>query len=344
LDPRSRSGRRPGLMTARGDCQLFATALCKLSVELGRGDGHRGCSAGDRPGHPRLGDFDHRPPAGLAAPGDDAGLSVRFNDPRQSAGRDLPAATGLFLFHRQAPFGYSSAMSHCTYVGSELEPFAAATRWKAYQRRHFAPYLGSDVLEVGAVIGGTTRILCRGDEPSWLCLEPDPALANRLRRALRDGELPPCCDAVVGLLAEPIVSGPFDTILYIDVLEDDRTELARALSTSGPAGTSSPCRRRIHGCTRRLTGRLATTGATPGQPSRPWTPEDLRLVLMIYLDPVGLLASCGNRLILRNAMATHRQISLWDKVMVPISRFVDPHLGYRLGKSIMGVWRKPSST
>ena len=37
---------------------------------------------------------------------------------------------------------------------------------------------------------------------------------------------------------------------------------------------------------------------------------------------------------------TPGQIALWDRVMVPISRLLDPVLGYRLGKSVMGVWRK----
>ena len=49
------------------------------------------------------------------------------------------------------------------YVGTELELFQDAVRWKAYVRRTLAPYVRGDVLEVGAGIGGTTRSLsgCR---------------------------------------------------------------------------------------------------------------------------------------------------------------------------------------
>src|SRR5262249_55712173 len=64
-----------------------------------------------------------------------------------------------------------------TYVGSELDLFATATTWKAYVRRRLEPYLGREVLEVGAGQGGTTRFLIRPDVVLWVCLEPDPSLA-----------------------------------------------------------------------------------------------------------------------------------------------------------------------
>ena len=34
------------------------------------------------------------------------------------------------------------------------------------------------------------------------------------------------------------------------------------------------------------------------------------------------------------------QILFWDRVLVRLSRALDPLLGYRVGKSILGVWRK----
>ena len=49
-----------------------------------------------------------------------------------------------------------------TYVGSELDLFAAAIHWKSYVRRQVSPHLGREVLEVGAGHGGTTRVLCDG--------------------------------------------------------------------------------------------------------------------------------------------------------------------------------------
>ncbi len=84
-------------------------------------------------------------------------------------------------------------MTDYTYVGAELDLFATATNWKSYVRRQLSPYIGRDVLEVGAGFGGTTRMLCGGDHDTWTYLEPDPALAGRLADSIRSGDLPRCC-------------------------------------------------------------------------------------------------------------------------------------------------------
>ena len=59
-----------------------------------------------------------------------------------------------------------------------------------------------------------------------------------------------------------------------------------------------------------------------------------------YLDSVGMLASLGNRLLLRAAQPTAGQIALWDGVMVPLSHVLDPLLMRRVGKSVLGIWRR----
>ncbi len=110
------------------------------------------------------------------------------------------------------------------YVGGELDLFAQASNWKAYLRHQIAPFLGNQVLEVGAGIGATTRALCSGREQRWGCLEPDAALAVGAERS----GLPACCEVVVGSLATAVADERFDSVLYVDVLEhiaDDRGEL-----------------------------------------------------------------------------------------------------------------------
>jgi hypothetical protein len=66
------------------------------------------------------------------------------------------------------------------YVGGELGLFAAATNWKSYYGRLLEPFIKGNVLEVGAGIGGTMPFLWNDSVSSWLCLEPDPALALEL--------------------------------------------------------------------------------------------------------------------------------------------------------------------
>ena len=221
-------------------------------------------------------------------------------------------------------------MSEFAYVGTELDLFAAATNWKSYLRSRVAPYLGRDVLEVGAGFGGTTRLLCSGQHDRWICLEPDPELAGRAADLIRAGDLPPCCQAVVGTTAEVAEPAAFDTILYIDVLEhieDDAGEVSRAAPLLRPGGhliALSPAHPWLYtpfdkaiGHYRRYTKRTLAALAPPG---------GLELVRLDYLDTVGLLASLGNKVVLNKAMPSRGQIATWDKLMVPISRLVDPVL------------------
>jgi SAM-dependent methyltransferase len=234
-------------------------------------------------------------------------------------------------------------VSDFTYIGSELELFATATVWKSYLRQRLSPYLGADVLEVGAGLGGTARFLCRGDHNRWVCLEPDPALAGQVEQTIREGGLPPCCSTVVGTLDQLRSAPPFDTIVYIDVLEhieDDRGELARAALLLEPGGhviVLAPAHNWLYTPFDKVIGHYRRYS----RPAlRALTPRALKLVRMDYLDSVGLLASLANRLVLRQSMPTRRQIVVWDKGMVPLSRLLDPILGHNVGKSVLGIWKQ----
>ncbi len=229
------------------------------------------------------------------------------------------------------------------YCGAELDLFAAAENWKSYVRAAVRRYLGRAVLEVGAGNGNTTRALCRGKFERWVCLEPDAELAGQLSAASSRGELPDCCHVRIGTLADLDEENHYDTILYMDVLEhiaDDHRELTLAASQLAPGGhliVLAPAHQWLFtpfdesiGHYRRYTKRTLRDAA----------PEDLSLVRLAYMDSVGMLASLGNRLVLKSAMPSPQQIEIWDRMMVPCSRVVDWTLLYTLGKSVLGVWQR----
>lgn len=233
-----------------------------------------------------------------------------------------------------------------TYVGEELELFAAAVRWKTYFASHVTPHIGRRVLEVGAGIGGTTAQLCDGSQKSWICLEPDESLAAILESRIRDGELPQCCSVRVGTterLEATESNRKFDTILYIDVLEHladhaaEASRAARLLDRGGRLIVLSPAHGWLFspfdesvGHHRRYTKKsLAAI-----------IPASLRCVKLVYLDSVGLLASLANRALLRKAMPSRGQIETWDSRLVPVSRLLDPIFFHTIGKSVVGIWSK----
>jgi SAM-dependent methyltransferase len=227
------------------------------------------------------------------------------------------------------------------YPGGELEIFAGAANWKRYWAGHVLPYLGGRVLEVGAGIGANITAL-DGACDEWICLEPDRNLARRIaERIAREGRHR--WRVLVGTIADVSKFTRFDAILYIDVLEhieDDRGELAAAarhLEEGGHLVVLSPACPWLFspfdaaiGHHRRYTSACLEALA----------PEGVRLVALKRLDSVGMLASAANRYIFRTAAPRSGQVMFWDQAIVPLSRILDPLFAYRLGKSVLAVWRR----
>jgi len=225
-------------------------------------------------------------------------------------------------------------MSEYNYVGSELDVFAKAVRWKTYWRSILAQSISGDVLEVGAGIGANTGLLAALPVKSWTCLEPDPQLCARIPRD-------PARTIINGTVADLPQVPTYDSIIYIDVLEHiehDRAELEAAfqrlrpgghLSVLGPAhqGLFTPFDKAIGHYRRYSKTSLRDVG-----------PARARLVRLAYLDSAGMLASLGNRLFLKQSSPTQQQILTWDRFLVPISRRLDPLFGFAVGKSVVAVW------
>jgi SAM-dependent methyltransferase len=228
-----------------------------------------------------------------------------------------------------------------SYPGAELGLFADAIRWKRYWASHVRPYVRGRVLEVGAGLGANTQLLRNAAHSRWVCVEPDAALADRLRDRVSRHPAGPC-EVVAGTLADLSPGDRFDAALYLDVLEhigDDAGELAAArdrLAHGGALIVLAPAHRWLHspfdaavGHSRRYDRRRLEAAAPPG----------LTLRRIRYLDCAGLTASLANRLLLRKRLPAPGDIRLWDRALVPVSRLLDPVLGYRVGKSILAVWR-----
>lgn len=231
------------------------------------------------------------------------------------------------------------------YVGNELDVFAHAVNWKSYFRSHLSAYITGDVLEVGAGIGTTTRILCDGSQRSWTCLEPDPSLVRRLKQAADDKPFAIPVEIITGTLEDLNPALRFDTLLYIDVLEhieNDKDELARAgdrLKSGGTLVVLCPAHQALYTTFDRVIGHYRRYNKAM---FRAAAPPDMVQEKLIYLDSVGLMLSAANRLLLRSGSPTVGQVKLWDRIFVKGSRMLDPLLGNSVGKSIVGVWRKAS--
>lgn len=228
------------------------------------------------------------------------------------------------------------------YVGSELELFAAAKNWKTYVARVLRRYIRGRVLEVGAGIGSNIAYLYNERVCEWTSLEPDPDLARRIDQARAAGSLPASLRTISGTVDGVTDDAPFDTILYLDVLEhiaDDAAELARArrlLAAEGNLVVLAPAHPYLFSPFDAAIGHYRRYGPSD---LVALTPPESRVEACFMLDCAGFFASLANAFLLAAALPSPRQIAVWDRVLVPISRSLDRATGHKFGKTVVAVWR-----
>jgi SAM-dependent methyltransferase len=237
-------------------------------------------------------------------------------------------------------------MSAFHYTGDELALFGRARRWKRYLAKEIAPFVRGKVLEVGAGIGGTTRLFEGRARDAWTCLEPDAGHAAELRDLESRGELAPKTRVILGTLRDLDGAERFDTILYVDVLEhvaedaDELRDAAERLSPGGHLVVLGPAHAGLYSPFDRAIGHYRRYSL---ESLHAIAPPALSVVRERYLDSVGLLASLANRAVLHEAHPTPRQVLFWDRVLVRASTWVDPLFSFRLGKSVLVVWQRAES-
>jgi len=229
------------------------------------------------------------------------------------------------------------------YMGDELSLFKEARHWKSYFSSKIGKYITGDILEVGAGIGINTEFLVRSGSTikTITLVEPDSNQANQICGNL--GVWGGKARVVTGTTAD--IEGEFDSILYIDVIEhieDATSELARAKELLKPGGflivlvpayafLFSPFDAQI-GHFRRYNRKVLSREL----------PQGLIRKAEFYLDSMGFFASLVNRFLLKQSAPTYANIQFWDKGLIPLSKVTDALTFNLFGKSLVGVFQKPS--
>jgi len=227
------------------------------------------------------------------------------------------------------------------YIGEELSLFRLAENWKRYVASRLRPHVSGDVLEVGAGMGANVPYYYRDDLGRYVALEPDARLCDDFRCQQVEGRIPARCELVQGTLETLPSNETFDSIIYIDVLEhieDDRAEFRRAferLRLGGQLSILCPAHNFLFSPFDKAIGHFRRYDKRMYRELSDGPPLKLE-----YLDSVGMMASAANKLLLRQSYPNEKQILLWDRLFVRMSRLCDPLVLRSIGKSVLGVWRK----
>lgn len=229
------------------------------------------------------------------------------------------------------------------YQGKELELFERAENWKKYFASFISPYIKGDVLEVGAGIGGTTKVLCNGQQSKWICLEPDENQISKIKSLILSGKLPSYCKAVQGTLKDYVSEELYDAVLYIDVIEhikDDKEEILLATQFLKPGGTLIilvPAHQWLFSPFDRAVGHYRRYHKNT---LRALTPASMLVKKLFYLDVVGVMASIVNKLLLKRSYPTQKQIYFWDKYIIAASKKVDSLTKEFCGRALISISEK----
>lgn len=227
------------------------------------------------------------------------------------------------------------------YVGTELELFKEAINWKTYFSKKIQKHILGDVLEVGAGIGVNSHFLSQSSKIStYTLVEPDKELAKEISQNISTFTIP---THVVNGTIEEVTHKNYDTIIYIDVLEhikESQEEIIKAKKLLKPSGKLIilvPSYNFLFnafdqhvGHHRRYNKQLLLNEIN----------SELNTIELYHLDSIGFFASLVNKLILKKSLPSKGNITLWDKVMVPLSIIFDLFFFYSFGKSLIGVFQK----
>jgi SAM-dependent methyltransferase len=236
-------------------------------------------------------------------------------------------------------------MDDVTYNGRDLEVLADMPNYYTWIMAVFAPHISGQVIEYGAGTGTISRRAAPLAE-KLILVEPSKNLAEHLKLQFSgDPKFEVACDT----LEHHVVHVPdafADTVILVNVLEhieDDGTALTRLLRILKPGGhllifvPALPLLMSkldvIHGHFRRykrpdLMDKVRTTGGT--------------IISCRYFDILGVMPWLLLNKALGSTTFNPALVRINDRIVVPVSRFIESLHQPGFGKNLILVASKPT--
>lgn len=229
---------------------------------------------------------------------------------------------------------------NASYIGKELESMSFALNYHKWIVDELVPFLGLNVVEVGAGVGDLTAILLQTELKHLYAFEPASNLYPKLRDSLKGQSR---VSAINDYFKPHLITGVIDSVLYINVLEhieDDTAELQMvnsALRTGGHLLLFVPA----------LPWLFSEADSSVGHFRRYYKKDLMKLVEKVgfsierayYFDLAGILPWYINFVLLKNSFNSS-SVSLYDKLVIPPMRVFERLFRPPLGKNLLIVARK----
>ncbi|MGB8673812.1 MAG: class I SAM-dependent methyltransferase [Candidatus Acidiferrales bacterium] len=228
------------------------------------------------------------------------------------------------------------------YSGDELEAMDSLPGYYAWMLRHFRPFLGQRIVEIGAGTGNFAEFLLRESPGArFLLFEPAANLFPSLeRRFAGNAEV----TTIAGSLDERAAAFAPDTVCMVNVLEhieDDTTCLTKIWEALAPGGhllLFVPALPAIYGSLDRACEHFRRY--KKAELSAKIRAAGFSILEMRYFNLVGVAAWFFSGRIVKKRTVDAGSARFFDRWLVPPSAWLENHWEPPLGQSLLAVARK----
>ena len=224
------------------------------------------------------------------------------------------------------------------YPKAVTERFDNANFHINYCLKFIKKYLKGDILEVGAGCGSFTKNYLNKSINSITLTELDKKNILDLKEKFK-------ANANIKILNKNIedVSGKFDSIIYLHVLEhikNDKKEILNAtkrLNKNGFLVIMVPAHQKIYSNLDRAVGHFRRYEIEFFNKNF----KSLEKINIKFLDTMGYFLYLFNKFFFKKEVYPSKfKIFIWDKIFTPLTVIVDFIFRYRFGKCILVIYKK----
>lgn len=231
-------------------------------------------------------------------------------------------------------------MNEIVYVGTDLEGMSFAENYHKWILDEFRPFLGRSVVEVGAGTGDFSKLLL-AEDPEFLTLVEPSEMFLQLRKNVVSTKTNIKLHRCIFADAATVIceSQKPDSILYINVLEhieNDVNELKlvhQCLAPHGKVLIFVPALPQLYGKFDSKIGhhRRYIKGEIVGKVES----AGFRILEAKYFDFVGIIPWFIKYKIFRSDSLDGKSVKLYDRLAVPINRFLESVVTPPIGKNLL---------